>query len=177
MDLALLEVRGPAELVTDVAFRLAGVRLVQGGIARVGDVWCCRRSARELLLICPPGEDERLRAQLGGERYRSTAFALVDRDGELAPIGLVGRAVPAVLRALGVYGPTGDPRTAAPFARVRMADVDVLWLLESDHSAIALGPADAADAVWHAIERAGRPHGLSCVGHDAAQRYGLLARA
>jgi hypothetical protein len=36
----------------------------------------------------------------------------------------------------------------------------------------------AADApvVWHAIERAGRPHGLCAVGQDALARYALLRR-
>jgi hypothetical protein len=30
--------------------------------------------------------------------------------------------------------------------------------------------------VWRAVERAGRPFGLSCVGQEAAGRYSLLER-
>jgi hypothetical protein len=30
--------------------------------------------------------------------------------------------------------------------------------------------------MWLAIERVGRPFGLSCVGHEAASRYALMER-
>ena len=38
-----------------------------------------------------------------------------------------------------------------------------------------LAPSEQAGA-WRAIERAGRPFGLSCVGQEAAGRYALLER-
>ena len=35
---------------------------------------------------------------------------------------------------------------------------------------------ERAGEVWRAIEHAGRPFGLSCVGQEAAGRYALLER-
>jgi hypothetical protein len=98
-------------------------------------------------------------------------------SADLAAIGLLGPSAGKVLRALGAYGAAGDPRLAAPFGSGAVAGVDVSWLLESDHSAIALVPRSRAADVWRAIEIAGRPFGISCVGQEAAGRYALLERA
>jgi hypothetical protein len=63
-----------------------------------------------------------------------------------------------------------------PVTSAELADAEALWLLESGHRALALVPASVAGAAWHAIERAGRPHRMCCVGEEAVARYELLLR-
>ena len=50
------------------------------------------------------------------------------------------------------------------------------WLLQSDRQALALVPRDQAGEAWVAVERIGRPFGISCVGHEAACRYAVMER-
>ena len=64
----------------------------------------------------------------------------------------------------------------APFAHGQIAGIPASWLLQSDRRALALVPREHAGEAWLAIERAGRPFGISCVGHEAACRYALLER-
>ena len=71
---------------------------------------------------------------------------------------------------------SGDPRTVAPFAHGSIAGIAASWLLQSDRQALALVPREHAGEAWPAIERAGRPFGISCVGHEAASRHALLER-
>ena len=108
-------------------------------------------------------------------RYVTTT--VVDASIELAAIGLLGRSADKVLRALGAFGESGDPRAvAAVLARIRSTDIPVSWLLQSDCRALAIVPSARAGEAWLAVERAGRPFGISCVGHEAACRYALLER-
>ena len=95
---------------------------------------------------------------------------------ELAAIGLLGRNADQVLRALGAFGESGDPRAVAPFAHGSIAGIPASWLLQSDRRALALVPREHAGEAWLAIERAGRPFGISCVGQEAVSRYALLER-
>src|SRR5262249_50195575 len=91
-------------------------------------------------------------------------------------LGLLGPRTPNVLRALGVYGADGDPRSVAPFGRGTIAGTDVWWLLGSDRSALLLVDRARAGHLWRAIESAGRPHGLGGVAQGAAGRYARLER-
>ena len=99
-----------------------------------------------------------------------------DPPTELAAIALLGRNADQVLRALGAFGQSGDPRAGPPFAHGSIAGIPASWLLQSDRRALALVPREHAGEAWLAIERAGRPFGISCVGHEAACRYALLER-
>ena len=65
----------------------------------------------------------------------------------------------------------------APLAPGSVGGVAVTWLHECDHSASAIVAREAAGLVWQTIEAAGRPYGISCVGHEAANRYRLMERA
>jgi hypothetical protein len=99
-----------------------------------------------------------------------------DVSADLAALGLLGRNADRVLRALGAFGKSGDPRAVAPFAHGSIDGIPASWLLQSDRQATALVPREHAGEAWLAIERAGRPLGISCVGHEAACRYALLER-
>jgi hypothetical protein len=102
--------------------------------------------------------------------------AVRDRSSELAALALLGRNTHKVLAALGVYGQSGDPRAAKPFTRGAVEKIPAWWLLQSDHRAVALVPRERAGEAWLAIERVGRPFGISCVGDEAACRYALMER-
>ena len=102
--------------------------------------------------------------------------AVRDLSDQLAALALLGRDTSKVLAALGVYGQSGDPRHARPFGRGSVDGIPVAWLLQSDRQALALVPREHAGDAWLALERAGRPFGISCVGHEAACRYALMER-
>ncbi len=56
----------------------------------------------------------------------------------------------------------------------RIGTVDVSWLLEAPRRALALVAREHAATAWRALEEAGRPFAISCVGQQAAARYSLL---
>ena len=72
---------------------------------------------------------------------------------------LLGAAAPDVLRALGVFGASGDPRGVSPFGRGRRSPARRLWLLESDRARCCCRPRHRAGEVWRA-NRASRARRL-----------------
>jgi glycine cleavage system aminomethyltransferase T len=123
-----------------------------------------------------PSRAETIAAALEEQRRADIALSVSDRSDTHAAIEVLGPKTHDVLRTLGVFGTAGDPKRVAPFTASDAGGVRALWLLESDHSALALVPLSSAGDLWGAIETAGRPFGVSCVGADAAERYALLDR-
>jgi glycine cleavage system aminomethyltransferase T len=176
-ELSLLSLTAAADRLTEVVARSTGATVAAGGSAYAGGAWWCRIAPGEVLVVSAPLVAARLRDRVRTEACRAAGLGLHDVSGDYAPIGLVGRATPAVLSALGVYGPRGDPHEVAPVGWRSVAGVRVLWLLEGDRRALAFAPRAAAGVVWRTIEQSGRPFGLSCVGRDALDRFALLDQA
>src|SRR5437763_1907958 len=82
-------------------------------------------------------------------------------------VAVLGRGASGVLSALGALGLHDDPRSAPSFARVRIAGEDVSVLRQSDRRALLVMARGRAGRTWHAVEHAGRPYGISCVGLEA----------
>ena len=167
--------RGPpalSSLSSPRAWRAA--RSLPGGALDADGAWWCAAAPDTLVVVCRPDVRRRLLERLRVHAAHQVSLRVL--SVEFAAIGLLGRRTPDVLRALGVYGSPGDPRAVAPFGRGSVAGVDAWWLLESDRSALMLVDRERAGEVWRAIEHAGRPFGLSCVGQEAAGRYALLER-
>ena len=176
-ELSKLVVEAPPAQLAALTSRLVGDPVVTRGraVAPATPGGAATRPSR-VIVLSDPATGSRLR-----ERMQADAAAVCDHDSadasaELAAIGLLGRGADKVLRALGAFGESGDPRAVAPFAHGSIADIPASWLLQSDCRALALVPSARAGEAWLAIERAGRPFGISCVGHDAACRYALLER-
>jgi len=176
-ELTKLTLEGPAPQLRQLSGRLAGAELEPGGAVFSGGAWWCAQSSERLLVVSDTRLGDRLRAMLQAGVARRIAVTLVDRTDELAAIAVVGRRARGLLAALGVYGESGDPRRVSPLAAHAVAGADVLWLLESDHKALALVPSSSAASAWHAIERAGQPFGVCAVGREAIARYALIRRA
>jgi hypothetical protein len=175
-DLAILGLDGPAPQLRHLSQRLAGTELAPGGAAPSAGAWWCAVSPERMLVLGDARSGDRLHAVLRARVARRSAVTLSDRSSELAALAVVGRRACTVLAELGVYGPSGNPRDVPPLTAHTGTGAEVLWLLESDDKALALMPAADAPAVWHAIERAGRPHGLCAVGQEALARYALIRR-
>jgi glycine cleavage system aminomethyltransferase T len=165
----------PAQLATLVS-RLAGSMVASGGVLSAGGAWWCGETPGRVLVLSDPATGRRLLARLHSEAMRNVTTKVHELTDELAAIGLLGRSAGGVLAALGVYGQSRDPRTAQPFARGWIDRIPAWWLLHSDRRAIALVSREDAGDAWLAVERAGRPFGISCVGQEAASRYALLER-
>jgi hypothetical protein len=175
-ELAVLQLDGPPAQLRHLSQRLAGSEVAPGGAALSGGAWWCAPSPERMLVLCDASRGDRLHAVLRARVARRSAVTLADRSGDLAALAVVGRRASALLAELGVYGESGDPRDVPPLKPHISAGVEVLWLLESDDKALALMAAADAPSVWHAIERAGRPHGLCAVGQEALARYALIRR-
>ncbi len=175
-DLCELVLEAPAAQLATLSARLAGHAVSPGGVLSAGSAWWCGDAPGRLIVVSDPSTGSRLRERLRAEARRYVTMTVRDVSTELAAIGLLGRSADKVLRALGAFGESGDPRAVQPFGHGSIDGIPVSWLLQSDRVALALVPSGHAGDAWLAIERAGRPFGISCVGQDAACRYALLER-
>jgi glycine cleavage system aminomethyltransferase T len=173
-DLTTLALEAPSAQLAQLASRLAGGEIAPGGALDAAGAWWCGAAADTLVVVCRRDVRRRLIEALRVHAAHQVSLRVLSVD--YATVGLLGPQTPQVLRALGVYGAGGDPRAVAPFGRGSIAGAGAWWLLESDRSALVLVDRDHAGEAWRAIERAGRPFGLSCVGQEAAGRYSLLER-
>jgi glycine cleavage system aminomethyltransferase T len=173
-DLTTLALEAPSAQLAQLTSRLAGGEIAPGGALDAAGVWWCGAAADTLVVVCRRDVRKRLIEALRVHAAHQVSLRVL--SVEYATVGLLGPQTQHVLRALGVYGAGGDPRAVAPFGRGTIAGTAAWWLLESDRSALVLVGRDHAGEVWRAIERAGRPFGLSCVGQEAAGRYSLLER-
>ena len=175
-ELSKLVLEAPPAQLAALTSRLVGDAVSPGGVLSAGNAWWCGDGCGRVIVLSDPETGSRLRERLHTDARRFVSMAVRDASDELAAIGLLGRSADQVLRALGVFGDAGDPRTVAPFAHGQIAGIPASWLLQSDRRALTLIPREHAGEAWLAIERAGRPFGISCVGHEAAARYTLLER-
>jgi glycine cleavage system aminomethyltransferase T len=173
-ELSTLSVDAPPPQLAALMRRLAGATVAPGGLVSAASAWWCGETSDRVMVVCDPRTGGRLIGALHADAARHVT--VLDRSAELAAIALLGRNTSRVLSALGVYGPSADARQAKPFTHGSVEGIPARWLLESDHRAIALVDRDQAGEAWLAIERAGRPFGISCVGHEAAFRYALMER-
>ena len=173
-ELSTLVLEAPPAQLSALMMRLVGAAVCPGGLVSGAGAWWCGDAPDRVMVLCDPRTAERLADGLRADAARHVTVR--DCSEELAGIGLLGPSTVNVLSALGVYGASGDPRRAMPFARGSVESIPARWLLQSDRRALALVPRERAGEAWLAIERAGRPFGLSCVGHEAAARYALMER-
>jgi hypothetical protein len=174
-DLSVLNIAAPADRLDALLRRAADAHLAPGGAVQVEDVWWCRSQAGEALtLLCPASALPRvLSTSLANCPYLGVTIDA--RISDTVALALVGRRAWELLALLGVCDGDGDVRGVAPFSCGEIAGSPVRWLIESPQLALALVGADCACELWRAIEIAGRPLGLSRVGHDALERF-LVAR-
>lgn len=175
-DLIKLELTGPRRTLSQVASSVTGSAPAPGGALWSGAAWWCVDGPQRLIVLSEAAGAERLSSRIGRLALRHPALALRDRTDAWGAIAIVGAHAGDVLALIGVYGDAGDPRSVAPVTRHTVGAADVLWLLQSDHCALAVMPHGDAPAVWQAVHRAGRPLGICAVGQDAIARYSLLAR-
>jgi glycine cleavage system aminomethyltransferase T len=173
-ELTKLVLEGPAERIGAVLGRVAGTDLAVGGVAQRSTTWWCRADPDRVIAICESARGNRLWEELRLQARRHGSVALSDASHTWTAIELIGRATPNILATLGVYGEDGDARRVAPFSASRIGTVDVNWLLESPRRALAIVAREHAAIAWRALEEAGRPFAISCVGQQAASRYSLL---
>jgi glycine cleavage system aminomethyltransferase T len=173
-DLSTLALEAPPAQLSALMTRLVGATVAPGGLVSCGSATWCGDARDRVMVVCDGRTGARLVEALHGDAARHVVVR--DRTSELAAVALLGPGTAKVLAALGVYGRSGDPREAKPFARGSVEGVPAWWLLQSDRRAMALVPQQRAGEAWLAIERVGRPFGISCVGHEAACRYALTER-
>jgi glycine cleavage system aminomethyltransferase T len=176
-ELSKLIIDAPPAQLDRLTGRLLDAVVAPGGALRAGGTWWCRATHNRIVALSEPESGRRLGDQLRAQSPRHAGLVVRDRSADVAAIELLGRNAHKVLRALGAYGESGDPRGVSPFRAGTVEGIDVLWLLQSDRRALALTDQEHAAEAWRNIEHAGHELGISCVGVDAADRYALLERA
>jgi glycine cleavage system aminomethyltransferase T len=175
-DLGKLWLTGSASGIRALVRAVTGVALEPQGVTVTGTTWWCAAAPDDVVVLCEAGRRAQLVAVLRAQARRFAGVDVADVSRSVAAIALVGPRTGAVLAALDAMGPGADPRAAVPFADMTAGGVAVRVLLQSDRRALLLtDPADA-DRLWHALAAAGRPHGLSCVGVEAVERFALFDR-
>jgi glycine cleavage system aminomethyltransferase T len=175
-ELCKLVLEGPSARLDTLMTRLTAGTVRPGGVVSAGGAWWCGEGEDRVFVLCDPQTGPRLLERLRTDAVCHVTTRVREVSAELAAIGLLGGSAAKVLSALGVYGRSGDARGARPFARGWVEAIPAWWLLQSDRRAIALVSREDAGAAWLDIERVGRPFGISCVGYEAAARYGLVER-
>jgi glycine cleavage system aminomethyltransferase T len=175
-ELGKLALEGPSAILGGVVSDLTGMALASGGALPTETAWWCAVTPERVLVIIEPGDGDRLQGRIRRLGARHPDLRIRDLSQAWSAIAIVGRQAGEVLARLGVYGASGNPRSAAPASSLRVAGVDVTWLLQSDHRALALMGHRDAPTVWHALHSVGRPFGICAVGQQAIARYTLLAR-
>lgn len=176
-EMTKLVLEAPPAQLEHLMARLTGGSVAVGGALYAAGAWWCGSSPGRVVVLCEPFLGARLRERLRTHALHHVTLTVHDRSEDWVAIELIGAATSRLLTALHAYGETGDPRLVAPFSAGTVAAVEVSWLLESSRSALVLAPREHAAEVWLAIEDAGRPLHISCVGQEAASRYRLLQRA
>jgi glycine cleavage system aminomethyltransferase T len=177
-DLAVLSVAASPAALDRLLARIPGQSIApSGAVLEAGAWWCRSGTAAEVVVLCPHARASRLKTVLRHDLGRLTNGTLTDYSESRFVLNIIGRRAGAVLAALGVYGPAGDAREAAPFTEVPVRGHQVAWLLEEPAGALAIVDAGSAAEVWQAVELAGRRHGIHCVGLESIDRYAMLERA
>ena len=176
-QLTKLGLDGPAADVRELTLRLTGSELAPAGLVSTGAAWWCAESAGRTLVLCEPGYGTHVRSAIAAQAARQPRVTVTDGTAAWATLAVVGRRARHLLSALGVYGPSGDPRDMPPVTRHRYDGGAATWVLHTDDEAWAVLPRAEAPALWRAIERAGQPFSLCAVGQDAIARYGLIRRS
>jgi glycine cleavage system aminomethyltransferase T len=176
-ELEKLALEGPPHTLHQVVGSLTGMALAPGGALSTGTAWWCAPTPERVLVLAEPGQADRLSSRIRRLGARHPDLRMRDLSQAWSAIAVVGRQTGDVLARLGVYGATGDPRSAAPVSVRRVVGAEVTWLLQSDHRALGLVGHRDAPAVWHALHAVGRPFGICAVGQEAIARYTLLARS
>lgn len=175
-ELGKLALEGPGATLGRVVCDLTGMALASGGALPTEAAWWCAVTPERVLVLTEPGEGDLLQSRIRRLGARYPDLRVRDLSQAWSAIAIVGRQAGEVLARLGVYGATGNPRSVAPASSLQVAGVDVTWLLQSDHRALALMSHRDAPTVWHALHAVGRPFGICAVGQEAIARYTLLAR-
>jgi glycine cleavage system aminomethyltransferase T len=175
-ELVKLSLEGPQRMLEQIVSTLTDAALAPGGAIFTGDAWWCAASPERVLVLSEPASGDRLHSRIRRLLTWYPSLRIRDLSVQSSAIALVGRRAGEILTALGVYGEAGDPRSVSPVTSRRIADVEVTWLLQSDHRALALMGHRDAPAVWHALHSTGARFGICAVGHEAIARYTLLAR-
>jgi glycine cleavage system aminomethyltransferase T len=175
-QLTKLLLDGSPARVRELTAQLTGAHLIPGGAVCTGAAWWCAESPGRTIVLCEPGVGDRVRTAIAAQALRQPSVAVTDHTSDWAALAVVGRRAGELLARLGVYGPSGDPRRAAPVSVHHSGGSAATWLLLSDDLAWAVVDRPGAPRLWRAIERAGQPLALCAVGHDAIARYSLIRR-
>ena len=174
-ELSTLSLEAPPAQLAALMTRLVGATVAHGGLVAGAGAWWCGVSADQVTVV----SDERTAGRLTDALHADAArhVAVRDQSRQLAAIALLGRGHAAgAERTRRIRAIRRCPPRQAVQRRGAVDGLPAWWLLPSDRRALVLVGRDQAGAAWLAIEQAGRPFGISCVGHEAACRYALMER-
>jgi len=175
-SLGKLELRGYPEAIDQVLSYLTDCQLEPNEVMRIDGVRWCSASPDRLFALCEPASLFDLSERMHDAVRRTPGVLLTDETEELAALSLLGPAAPSVVAALGAWSLETVALPRPSFAAVSLEGLPVWLLEESVARALVLVEREYAERLWDLFERVGRRFGLSCVGCEAAERFGVIER-
>lgn len=174
-ELVHLELRGGEVAVRRLVERLTGFAPMPDVARRTEHGWWCPVTPHRMLVLCEPVVAESLAGDVGYARPSAARAAWMDVSTDYEAIAVVGPGAEPLLRAV---GPADDPEAlpVAGFRATQVAGFPAFLLREGSLQFLAVVANAHAVHTWHALQEAGRGHGLGCVGRDALERFALSAR-
>jgi glycine cleavage system aminomethyltransferase T len=174
--LGKLELRGYPEAIDQVVSYLTDGHLEPNEVLRIDGVRWCSASPDRLFALCEPSSLFDLSERMHDAVRRTPGVLLTDETEELAALALLGPAAPSVVAAMGAWNLETVALPRPSFASVSLEGMPVWLLEESVARALVLVEREYAERLWDLLERVGRRFGLSCVGYEAAERFGVIER-
>ena len=176
-DLVKHELRGDPGALARIVGRMTGGRVVAGRALHAAHAWWCGAAPGCVVILSEPDDAAALAAPLAGAVGAEPDAQLTDITNDLAAIVLLGPASRDVLGALGVGEPPREARLHVRFAPAIVGGIPAKLLRESAAHWVILVRHVLAQPLWHVVEQAGEPFGLTAVGAEAMERYALRERA
>ena len=175
-ELSKLELCGYPDAIDQVVCEVADCRLEPNEVAHAGGVVWCSASPDRVFALCEPALAFSLSERLHSAVSRAPGALLTDETDELAALSLLGPSAPSVVAALGAWNLETIGLPQPSFAATTLRDIPVYLLAESSVRVLLLVKREYAAPLFKLLERVGRRYGLSCVGFEAAERFGMIER-
>jgi heterotetrameric sarcosine oxidase gamma subunit len=177
-DLGTLELRGRVAAVQAVLRQLAGQGLTPGAAVRASEAWWCLLTPHRALVLCPGEARGALFASLLDAAREAEGASAVDLSGDYAALLLIGPRAEQLVRSASLVADAAESLPVGGLHLVSGRRPAVL-LHEEPGRFLVLVPRSHACETWERLLRAGRPHGLACVGRNALEllRAGERSRA
>ena len=175
-EIGKFELRGYPEALDQIVSLLSDCQLEPNEVQRVAGVTRCSASPDRVFALCSPADAFELSERLHDAVRRTPGALLTDETEELAALALLGPSTPSVVAAVGAWDLETIALPRPSFSSLTLEGLPAFLLEESSARSMFVVDAEYAERLFDLLERVGQRFGLSLVGSDAADRFGMIER-